>query len=87
LGYYFNQQIDNLPNSIFSLTLGYEFNNPINNLPNSLTNLTLGNKFNKPINKLPSSLNKIIINKYNKNIIGLTQQIKNINKKIEIITQ
>jgi hypothetical protein len=56
LGEYFNQPIDNLPNSITHLELGLRFNQSIDNLPNSITYLKLGSKFNKPINNLPNSI-------------------------------
>ena len=45
----FNQEINNLPNSLTHLTFGSYFNQKINNLPNSLTHLTFGYNFNKKV--------------------------------------
>ena len=49
----FNQEVNNLPNSLTHLTFGYNFNQEVNNLPNSLTHLTLGGSFNQKVNNLP----------------------------------
>jgi len=45
----FNQEVNNLPNSITHLTFNYQFNQEVNNLPNSITHLTFGRHFNKKI--------------------------------------
>lgn len=55
-GYFFNQPIDDLPNSIKYLTLGQYFNQPLNKLPKSITHLTIGFAFNQTLDKLPDSI-------------------------------
>ena len=56
----FNQQVDNLPNSIISITFGYWFNQPVDNLPNGIINLTFEGEYIISINKLPNNLKQVI---------------------------
>ena len=55
----FNQPIDNLPQTLESLSFGFSFNCTIDNLPQSLRNLSFGNHFNQMVNNLPQTLKKI----------------------------
>ena len=57
----FNQPVDNLPNSLKSLTFGSNFNQPLNNIPDSVSYLELGRQYSHKITKFPSSLKKIKI--------------------------
>ena len=50
----FNQPINNLPNTIITLTFGYYFNQIVDILPNSILNLTFGYSFNKFVDSLPN---------------------------------
>ena len=52
----FNQPVDNLPNSIQTLTFGYCFNQTVDNLKNSIQNLALGFKFNQSVDNLPNPI-------------------------------
>ena len=64
LGYYFNQSLDYLPNSIESIVFSEDadeyklsnFNHNVDNLPNSIEYIRFGNKFNQSINNLPDSI-------------------------------
>lgn len=63
----FNNQVDNLPNSLeelyFADPKGFsssEFNCPLDNLPQNLKVLYLNREFNKPLDFLPQSLKKLI---------------------------
>ena len=56
IGSKFNQEVNNLPNSLTHLTFGNDFNQEVNNLPNSLTHLTFDSHFNQEVNNLPNSL-------------------------------
>ena len=55
-GDYFNQLVDNLPNSLTHLKFGWNFDQSVNNLPNSLTHLKFGKDFNQAVDNLPESL-------------------------------
>ena len=55
-GYYFNQEINNLPNNITHLIFGWKFNQDVSELPNSLTYLDFGHNFNQDVSQLPNSL-------------------------------
>jgi hypothetical protein len=57
----FNQQLDNLPQTIRDLTLGYYFNQPLNNLPSTIRNLTLGWSFNQRLDNLPSGIQNLTL--------------------------
>ena len=52
----FNQQVDNLPNTLTHLTFGTNFNQQVDNLPNTLTHLTFGGYFDQQVDNLPNSL-------------------------------
>ena len=52
----FNQNVDNLPESLTHLEFGHEFNQNVNNLPQSLTYLKFGSDFNQSVDNLPQSL-------------------------------
>ena len=75
-GYYFNQNVDNLPNTLTHLRFGYYFNQNIDNLPNNLTHLTFGEKFNKNLTNLSKTLTHLIIGKFfNQNIDNLPSSL------------
>lgn len=57
--YQFSKPIDNLPESLTSLTIGHEFNRPIKNLPPLLKRLKIGDSFNQLINYLPRNLHHL----------------------------
>jgi hypothetical protein len=70
--YYFNQQVNNLPENLTHLTFGVCFNQSVDNLPKKLSYLTFGIGFYQQVDNLPESLthlklycknNKIIIPK------------------------
>ena len=87
LGWVFNQQIDNLPQSLTSLTLGLGFNQPLSkdNLPQSLTSLTFycNSYFNQPIDKLPQSLTSLDLGRnFNQPIDNLPQSLTSLTLKV-----
>jgi hypothetical protein len=49
-----DQQVDNLPKSLTSLTFGEYFDQQVDNLPKTLTSLIFGYNFENPTNNLPS---------------------------------
>ena len=59
----FNQQIDDLPDSIENIKLGNEFNTEVFYFPRNLKYIEFGKKFNKisTINQLPPSIKKITL--------------------------
>lgn len=59
-GGFFNQRVDNLPQSLTHLTFGELFDVPVDHLPENLTHLTFGYSFNQPVNKLPQRLTHLI---------------------------
>jgi len=54
----FNEEINDLPNSLTHLKFGRNFNKPINYLPINLTHLTFHYRtnFNQPVDNLPNNL-------------------------------
>ena len=70
LGYYFNLELNDLPNSIRILSFDYdsdydsEYNKELNNLPKSLEKLYLPKKYNMEIKNINP---KCIISKNSKN--------------------
>ncbi len=61
-GFYFNFNIDDLPNSIEYLILGSNFNNRINKYPSNLQYLKFGKNFSQCIDNLPEGLISLYIN-------------------------
>jgi hypothetical protein len=59
----FNQQVNNLPEPLTSLTFGVKFNQQVDNLPQTLTSLTFGNCFNQRVDNLPKSLTSLTFDK------------------------
>ena len=61
-GKYFNQSVDNLPESLTHLEFGDMFNQPVENLPNSLTHLEFSciSYFNQAVENLPNGLTHLI---------------------------
>lgn len=54
LGYYFNHKIDNLPNSIITLTIGHDFDKISDNLPITLKEIKVAREEQiKLIKKIP----------------------------------
>jgi hypothetical protein len=62
--YYFNQSIDNLPDTIEHIELGWEFNTPINKLPKNLKEIIFDNFYNQPLTCLPEGLTSIRFHKH-----------------------
>ena len=52
----FNQDINNLPNSIIYLTFGWYFDQDVSKLPNRLAHLTFTGCFDQEMHNLPNSL-------------------------------
>lgn len=68
----FNQNIDDLPNTLEKLSLSDCFNLPVDHLPSSLLYLKFGYRFNQEVNFLPSSLTHLIFGwKFNQQINNL----------------
>ncbi len=75
----FDKPVDNLPNSIVSLTFGTYFDKQVDNLPNSIQNLTFGWKFNQQVDNLPNSIQNLTFGIYfNKPIDNLPNSIQNL---------
>ncbi len=77
----FNQNVDNLPQSLLNLIFGCCFNQSVDNLPQSLLNLSFGPNFNQLINDLPNSLitlNFICNLQFNKELNCLPNTIQEI---------
>ena len=62
--YYFNNSIDNLPDTIEYIELGWEFNTPINKLPTNLKEINFSNFFNQPLTCLPEGLTSLRVSKH-----------------------
>jgi hypothetical protein len=77
-GNYFNQKVDQLPNSILSLTFGNSFNQSIDNLPQKLTSLTFRNNFNQNVDLLPNSILSLTFG------YCFNQPVDNLPKKFDI---
>ena len=78
---YFNQSVDNLPQSLQNLTFGYYFNQSVDNLPNSLIKIEFYNFgiFNKELNCLSNLLTVIKLPKlYYQEIKQIPSNLKEI---------
>jgi hypothetical protein len=91
-GFWFNQKIDNLPNTLTHLTFCGEFNQKIDNLPNTLTHLTFDwySRFNQKTENLPNTLTHLTFGrKFNQKIENLPNTLTHLtfsgefNQKIE----
>ena len=87
----FNQEVNNLPNSLTHLTFGQNFNQEVNVLPNSITHLTFGICFNQKVNNLPNSLTHLTFGwKFNQEVNDLPKSLTHLtfnydfNQKIDI---
>ena len=79
---YYDDKLDDLPDSLESLYLPRYFNQPINNLPKSLKKLSIGDfyghdEFNHPIDNLPNSLEYLKLGgKFNQSVDFLPNSLK-----------
>ena len=72
----FNQEINNLPNSITHIILGTCFSQSVDYLPESLIYLRLGILFNQSLDNLPLSLTHLMINsKFTHTLNNLPEKI------------
>lgn len=58
-GYWFDQEVNELPDTLQTLRFGCRFSRKVNNLPKSLHTLTLGNFFDQPVDNLPPGLQSL----------------------------
>lgn len=83
-GNYFNDSIDNLPNSVEIIELGNHHNHEISHFPDNLKKINFGKKYKYSIDNLPDGVEEIIItSKYDKQITKLPLSLK----KISIYTK
>ncbi len=84
----FNQLVDNLPNSIISLTFGNCFNQLVDNLPGSIVSLTFGYYFNQLLNNLPNSIVSLTFgNHFDKPVDNLPNSITSLTFGCFLINQ
>jgi len=85
-GWFFNQSIDNLPNSLIHITFGNNFNQPFNNSLISLTHIIFGDDFNQLLPLLPSLTHITFGKNFDQSIDNLSKTVRyiNISKKYVI---
>ena len=75
-GFYFNQPVDSLPQSVTHLTFSYSFNQPVDSLPESVTHLAFGVSFSQPVNSLPKNVTHLTFgNRFNQPVNSLPESV------------
>jgi hypothetical protein len=78
-GFYFNQNVDNLPSSVKEINFGPYFEQKIDNLPESIISLKFGSYFNQSVDHLPNSLENLSFGYYfNNEVNNLPQSLKSL---------
>ena len=75
-GWFFNQDVSNLPNSLTHLYFGIDFNQDVSNLPNRLIHLSFDYCFNQDVSQLPNSLTYLTFGKdFNQDVSQLPKSL------------
>ena len=80
MGWNFNQKLENLPNSLQSLTFEGIFNQKLENLPRKLQSLTLGFNFNQKLENLSKNLKELTLGYY------FNQKLENLPNSLQTLT-
>jgi hypothetical protein len=75
----FNQNVDNLPDTVKEINFGARFDQKVDNLPSSVTSLSFGSCFNQSVDHLPQSLENLSFGSYfNNEVNNLPPSLKSL---------